>query len=144
VPNIRLNATNRLTRNKCSSVAEKGDRLATVEYGPRSRGCAPFYGEAWSASNIMPPGPRPTSVPSGILIHPAGWHNRHGPKIVGLCAVEGSAGSHLTQCSLVRDLPYLCIKWHPNPSNCLATIDQHYRQDMQDRQRDMTDNGPIA
>jgi len=36
--------------------------------------CAPFLGGgAGSSSNTMSPGPRPTSVPSGILIHPALW-----------------------------------------------------------------------
>jgi len=29
-----------------------------------------FVGEAGSPSNRMSPGPRPTSIPSGILIHP--------------------------------------------------------------------------
>jgi len=28
---------------------------------------------SWSPSNTMKPGPRPTSLPSGILIHPAVW-----------------------------------------------------------------------
>jgi len=31
----------------------------------------------------LSPGPRPTSVPSVILKHPASWHKRHGPKSVG-------------------------------------------------------------
>jgi len=30
-------------------------------------------GEAVSPSNTMSPGPRPTSVPSGTLIHPTVW-----------------------------------------------------------------------
>jgi len=33
----------------------------------------PFLREAGSPSNTMSPGPRPTSVPSGILIHQAVW-----------------------------------------------------------------------
>ena len=38
-------------------------------------GCgAPFRGEgAGSSSNTMSPGPSPSSVPSGILIHPTVW-----------------------------------------------------------------------
>jgi len=35
--------------------------------------CAPFRGEAGSPSNTMSHGPRPISVPSGILIHPTVW-----------------------------------------------------------------------
>ena len=44
--------------------------------GPKSGGCcAPFAGKggSWVLSNTMYPGPRPTSVPSGILIHPTSW-----------------------------------------------------------------------
>jgi len=36
---------------------------------------------AGSRSNTIWPGPRPTSIPNGILIYPAVWHNRNGPKI---------------------------------------------------------------
>ena len=45
-----------------------------VSHGPKIRGglCPPFWrGEAGSPSNTMSPAPRPTSVPSGILIYPA-------------------------------------------------------------------------
>jgi len=58
----------------------------------------------------MWPGPRPISVPSGILIHLAVWPEyRHRPKIGGggLCPsfLGEGAGPHLTQCRLGRDLP---------------------------------------
>jgi len=33
----------------------------------------PFWWAAGSPSNTMWPGPRPTYVPSGILIHPTVW-----------------------------------------------------------------------
>ena len=37
-------------------------------------GCAPFLGEGcWILSSTMSPGPRPTSIPSAILIRPAVW-----------------------------------------------------------------------
>jgi len=70
--------------NKRSAVAEMGDRLATIDMGrglygrrqdcvhkPRKWGdcCAPFRGGAGFPFNTMWPGPRPTSVPSGIVIH---------------------------------------------------------------------------
>jgi len=43
--------------------------------GPRGGCCAPiFFGEgAESSSNTMWPRPRPTSIQSGILIHPTVW-----------------------------------------------------------------------
>jgi len=51
-----------------------GDYLATIDMGRKVGGCcAPFRGGAGSPSNTMWPGPRPTSVPSGILIHPTVW-----------------------------------------------------------------------
>jgi len=52
-------------------------RWATVpeQSGPKSGGLlCPFpwgRGGSWAPSNTMSPGMRPTSVPSGILIHPA-------------------------------------------------------------------------
>jgi len=46
--------------NKSSAVAEMGV-------------CAPFAGGGGSPSNTMWPGPRSTSVLSGVLIHPAIW-----------------------------------------------------------------------
>jgi len=65
--------------NKSSAVAEMGDRLATIYVGrkvgaavPLSVGSPPVGG-AVSPSNTMWPGPRPTSVPSDILIHPTVW-----------------------------------------------------------------------
>ena len=55
-----------------SAVAEMGDRAE--QSGPKSGGCcAPFHEGAESPSNTVWPGPRPTSVPSGILIHPTVW-----------------------------------------------------------------------
>ena len=60
------------TFNKCSAVAEMGDRLATIDMGQKL-GAVPWG--AGSLSNTMSPGPRPTSVPSGILINPTVWHN---------------------------------------------------------------------
>jgi len=47
----------------------------------------PFPWRAGFPSNTMSPGPRPTSLPSDILIHPADSHKRHGPKSGGETAV---------------------------------------------------------
>jgi len=40
-------------------------------------------------------------------------------------SVGGGVGPHLTQCGLGE--AYLCTKWHLDPSNRLATINQRYR-----------------
>ena len=60
-------------QNKRSAVADMGDRLATVDMGRKVGGfCAPFFflgGGAGSPSSTIWPGPRPTSVPSGVWMH---------------------------------------------------------------------------
>jgi len=53
-----------------------GDRLDTIDMGRKEGGAAvPLSGGggAGTPCNTMWPGPRPTSVPSGILIHQAVW-----------------------------------------------------------------------
>ena len=63
--------------NKNSATAEIGDRLVTIDMGQKVWGllCRFFGRRCWSPSNTMSPGPRPTSLPSGNLIHPFG-HNK--------------------------------------------------------------------
>ena len=59
---------------KSSAVAEMGDRLATVVVGRKvGGGLLRHVQGSWVPSNTNWPGPRPTSVPSGILIHPTVW-----------------------------------------------------------------------
>jgi len=57
--------------DKHSAVAETGDRFSKIDTG-RKLGvgfCVPDrWGGTWFPSNTMSPGPRHTSVPSGILI----------------------------------------------------------------------------
>jgi len=60
---------------KCSAVAEMGDCLATIDMG-RKMGAVPLLGgDAGSPCNTIWPGPRPTFIPSGILIHPPFGHS---------------------------------------------------------------------
>ena len=63
--------------------------------GPKiGRGCAPFWGRAASPSNTKSPGPRPTSIPNGILIHAAIWPQQIWAENWGLCLFGGGgAGS---------------------------------------------------
>jgi len=80
-----------------------------------------FWG-AGSPRNTMWPVPRPTSIPSGILIHPAVWLQQTWAKNVG-CAQKGGraavlpfwgggAGSPSNTMSLDRGLPpYQVAPW---------------------------------
>jgi len=54
--------------------------------------CAPFSRGAGSPFNTMLPGPRPTSAPSGIFIHPAVWSQQTWAENWALCPF-GGAGS---------------------------------------------------
>ena len=61
-----------LTLYKSSVVAEMGDH-GHNRHGPKKGGAVPLRGRAPSLSNTMWPGPRSTSVPSGVFIHSAVW-----------------------------------------------------------------------
>jgi len=78
-------------------------RVRVRVHGPKIGGCALFLGGAGSPCNTKSPGLRPTSVPSGILMHPAVWPQRTWAENWGGCAPlgEGELGPHhLTQCRL--------------------------------------------
>jgi len=56
---------------RAQQLREMGDRSATIDMGQKVSGeccCVPFREEL-----VLHPGPRATSVPSGILIHPTVW-----------------------------------------------------------------------
>ena len=141
---------------QCSAVAKTGDRLATIDMGQKLGGCAPLFGRgvAGSSCNTVWPKPRPTFVPSGILIHPAVWPQQTWAENWGGLwpPLGGELGLHLAQCGLGRGIPPFHTKFRLDLSNCLATIHQRHRQTdrqtvTQDRtgQADrQTDNGPIA
>ena len=58
----------------CLAVAEMGDRLTATDMSRKWGLLCPFpWGGAGSPSNTMSSGPSPSSVPSGILIHPTVW-----------------------------------------------------------------------
>jgi len=51
-------------------------RLVVIDMGRKLGDCAPllfFLGGAESPASTVWPGPKPISIPSGILIHPAVW-----------------------------------------------------------------------
>ena len=68
-------------------------------------GSAPFFGVEEVGPHLTKiDWPRPTPIPSGILIHPAVWPQR--TQIGGSAPLgQGELGSHLTQCGRSRGLP---------------------------------------
>ena len=95
-------------------------------------------GELGCSANTMSPGPRPISIPSGILIHPAVWPQQTWAENSGGCApfsFFGQRGSWLPiKQNVARVEAYLRAKFHLDPSNRLATIHQRCRET--DRQTD--------
>ena len=78
----------------------------------------------------MSPEPRPTSIPSGILIYAAIWSQRIWAENWGLFPFGwGGAGSPSNTMWPGPAKAYLHAKFHLDPSNSLATIHQRYRQD---------------
>jgi len=92
-------------------------RLGTIEMARKlGKGALPLFGEKGSPSNTMSLVPSPTSLLSGILIHPAIFHNRYRPKIGGCVPLwEGSWVSIYH--NVARDEAYLRAKFHLHPSN---------------------------
>ena len=68
----------RMNPNKSSAGADMGDRLATIDMGQKVGGYCALSMGAGSPSNTISPGPRPTCVSSGILIHPTVWPQQTG------------------------------------------------------------------
>jgi len=70
----------------------------------------------------MSPGPRPTSVPSGILIHPAVWLQQTWAENWGLYPLFGGSWVSM-QHNVAWTKAYLHTKWHLDPLSCLAPTD---------------------
>jgi len=81
-------------------------RLATIDMG-RKLGLRPLLGRgAGFPSNTMLSGLRPTSLPSGILIHPVIWPQQIWAENWGLRPLLGrELASQVAQCGLGRGLP---------------------------------------
>ena len=83
-------------------------RLATIDIGRKLGGGAPFFGRGSWGPHLSQCGlgrGLPTCQVPSWSIQPFG-HNRHGPKIVGLCPFwGGGAGSPSIQCGQGRGLP---------------------------------------
>ena len=104
-------------RTKCH--LDPSSCLATIDTGRKWKGALPLFwgGESRSPSNTMSLGPRPTSIPSGILVHPAIspqqiWAENWGCAPLG----RGKLGPHLTQCGQSRGLPACSVlSWSIQP-----------------------------
>jgi len=94
-----------------------GNHLATTDMGRKRQVLCPFQGKLGPHLTQCRRGPRPTSVPSGILIPPAIWPQYMGRKsgaAVPLFWVE--LGPHLTQCCLGQGPPpYQVASWSTQP-----------------------------
>jgi len=103
----------------------------------------PFWigeGGAGSPSNTKSPGPRPTSIPSDILIHAVIWLQQIWAENWGLWPFRGGElGPHLIQCGQGRGLPACQV-----PSWSVQLFGHSARTSQTDRQTRQTDNGPIA
>ena len=58
-----------------SGIFHPSSPLATIDMS-RKLGAVPFLGGAGSPANTKSPGSRPTTILSGILVHPAVWPQR--------------------------------------------------------------------
>jgi len=143
-----------------------GNRLATIDMG-RKLGAMPLWGGAGSPSNTVLHGPRSTSLPSGILIHPAVWPQQARVENWGDCApLDGGSPSNTMwpaprptsipsgiwshpavwpQQTWAENCGWLCPFLGGSWVECMAsfilispTISPQWQTDRQ------TDNGPIA
>jgi len=93
-----------------------GPRFGHNKHRPKIDGAVPLLGGgAGSLCSTLRPGPRPTFIPSGTLIHPAVWPPQIWAENWGTGAVPpfgGELGPHLVQCGLFRSLPpYQVASW---------------------------------
>jgi len=126
----------KLKTNKSSAVAEMGDR-GHNKHGPkRGKAAVPLWRRAGTPSNTTWPGPRPTSIPSGILTHASIWPQQILAENWGLCPFEGGElDPHLTQCGQGRGLPACQVSSSPV---------QPFGHNTPTSQTGQTDNGLIA
>ena len=103
---------------------DPSSRLATihVNMGHKLGGAVPFFLGELGPHRTQSPGPRPTSISSGILVRPAGWHNGHWSKIGG-CAALGTRSWVPIENNVVLAEAYLRTPSYPDTYIRLATID---------------------
>ena len=102
---------------------DPSSHLATTDMGRKGWAVPLGGGGAGSPSNIMWTGPKPTSVPRGILMHPAIWPQQTGAENWGALPLflEGSLVPIYHNVAWAE--AYLRTKWHLDPSSHLTTVD---------------------
>jgi len=80
-------------------------------HGPKT-GAVPLLGGSWDPSNTTSPGPKFTSVPSGLLVHPAVWPQRTWAENWGLYPFRGGGAGSSSNTMSPRLRLYLRTKWH--------------------------------
>jgi len=102
---------------------DPSSRLVTIDMSQKVVGLLCHFfggGRTGSPSNTMRPGSRPTSVPSGILVHRGVWPQQTWAENWG-CAPSGGRWV-----SMVWAEAYRHAKFHLDPSNHLGRM--HQRQ----------------
>jgi len=124
---------------------DPSSRLATMDMDRKlGRRLHPLFGKGELGPHLtQSPGPRPTSIPSGILIHPAIWPQQMGRKLA-LCPFGERGGGSQSNAMWPGPKPTCVpIKFHIGPSNRLATVRQRYRQDRQTDRQDRQDRTTV-
>jgi len=100
-----------------------GDRRQNRR-APKTGAAVPISRIAGTPSNTMWPGPRSTSVPSGVFIHPDVWPQETWAKnwVGWACPLSGSSWVPIEHKVLWADA-YLHTKWHLDASSRFATIE---------------------
>jgi len=89
---------------------------------------SPFWeGQLGPHLNPKSLGPRPSSIPSGIVIHPAIWPQQIWAENWETVHPGGRELGPIRH-NVARAEAYLHAKFHLDPSNGLAAVHQRYRQ----------------
>jgi len=106
---------------------DRSSRLATTDVSKIGWVVHLFWGGTWVPSGTMWPWLRPTSVPSGIFIHPAVWPQPVGRKWGSCCPpFFGRIGSRLTQCTPHPITPKTCdVARSLGKTELLVTVSYH-------------------
>jgi len=102
--------------------------ISGISMGRKFGGSAAPFWVAGSPSNTKSPGPRPSSIPSDILIHAAIWPQQIWAENWGAVPLwGGEMGPHLTQCGQGQGLSACQVSsWSvPQCTNVTDRLDRH-------------------
>jgi len=110
------------------------NKYGSIFFWGGERNLPPFWGGNGSPSNTKSPGPRPSSVPSDILIDTAIWPQQIWAENWGLCPFGGWGAGSSSNTMWPVPMPTRKPCFNFNASNRLATVHERYRQTVHDRQ----------